>query len=76
MLLLIQRGFSGQAEFLQSHHLGGVMQSEAGGARGSAWSRVGDLFLALLHLSLDPAACLLSLDLQVLSPLIYSALSA
>ncbi len=42
------------------------VQAEAGGARGPAWSRFGELFLALLHLMLDPAACLLSLDIQVI----------
>ena len=41
------------------------VQAEAGGARGPAWSRFGELFLALLHLMLDRAACLLSLDIQV-----------
>lgn len=43
-------------------------QAQAGGARGPAWSRFGELFLALLHLMVDPAACHLSLDLQVAYP--------
>ena len=42
-----------------------AVQAEAGGASGPAWSRLGELLLALLHLTLDPAACHLSLDLQV-----------
>ena len=36
-----------------------------GGAGGSAWARLPELSLALLHLMLDPAACRLTLDLQV-----------
>ena len=43
-------------------------QAQAGGARGPAWSRFSELFLALLHLVVDPAACHLSLDLQVAYP--------
>ena len=41
------------------------VQGQTGGARGTAWSRIAELFLALLNLMLDPAACHLSLDLQV-----------
>ena len=43
----------------------GSVQAQAGGAGGSAWARLPELLLALLHLMLDPAACHLTLDLQV-----------